>query len=91
MKLVKYTLNKNGTTPDYIIDGGYLPIPNGGKSPQDYDILGFSNSEIGNEEIITKTEFETYVKNSYSITFEINGKTIQLQSELDSIWNKLIK
>lgn len=31
MKLIRYTLNKDGTIPDFVIDGGYFPKPNGGK------------------------------------------------------------
>ena len=39
-KIIKYTLNSNGTIPDYIADGGYYGKANGGSSPQDYDMIG---------------------------------------------------
>ena len=40
MKMIKYTLNSDGTIPDYVADGGYLAKSNGSASPQDYDLIG---------------------------------------------------
>ena len=40
-KIVKYTLNADGTIPSSIADGGYYGKPNGGTPPQDYDFVGF--------------------------------------------------
>ena len=62
MRFVKYTLNKDGTIPDYIIDGGYFTKPNGKKSPQDYDMIGISNSDVGLGEFTTKGNYESYVR-----------------------------
>ena len=45
MKLIKYTLNTNGTVPDYVIDGGYFAVANGGVSPKDWDLVGVANDD----------------------------------------------
>ena len=66
MKLIRYTLNKDDTIPDFVIDGGYFPKPNGGKSPQDYDLIGYFNKLLGKKEFISKEEFESEIK-SYNI------------------------
>jgi hypothetical protein len=29
MKIIQYKLNSNGSVPEYIIDGGYFPVPSG--------------------------------------------------------------
>ena len=42
MKIIKYTLLGNGKVPESMVDGGYFPKPNGGQSPQDYDLIGYS-------------------------------------------------
>ena len=33
-KIIKYTLESDGTSPNYIGDGGYYPKPNGGSHPK---------------------------------------------------------
>ena len=87
MKIIKYTLNEDGTIPKGIIDGGYFPKFNGGKSPQDYDLIGYSEDFIGKEEFPTKTDFDNYVKSlSIDDNLEVRGKTIQ--KTIDDNWTK---
>lgn len=42
MKVIVYTLNPDGTVPEYVVDGGYLPVSNLNKSPQDLDLIGIA-------------------------------------------------
>ena len=89
MKIIKYTLLINGKIPKSIIDGGYFPKPNGGQSPQDYDLVGLSHGWTGLGEFTDKNEFENYVK-SFCFDFidTTTNSTISIQSIIDDIWNK---
>tara|TARA_Y100000310_G_scaffold23549_1_gene22594 strand:+ start:1305 stop:1613 length:309 start_codon:yes stop_codon:yes gene_type:complete len=63
-KIIKYTLNANGTIPDYIDDGGYFPKPNSNASPQDHDIIGATqdgSSETGLGELANEAAIKTYL------------------------------
>jgi hypothetical protein len=40
MKVIVYTLNSDGTIPDYVTNGGYLYWENGGSWPQNFDLVG---------------------------------------------------
>lgn len=42
MKIITYSLNEDGTIPDFIVDGGYFPIPRDAASPQDLTLLGIA-------------------------------------------------
>ena len=89
MKLIKYTLLKNGSVPDYIIDGGYFPKSNSNNSPQDFDLVGLTNdnSKTGFSD---KADFESYVKSFTPDSYtDIDGTTIYLQYSLNFVWGKL--
>ena len=63
-KIVKYTLEANGTIPGYISDGGYYPKANDTASPQDHDMIGATNngsSETGLGELANKAAVESYL------------------------------
>jgi len=66
-KIVKYTLNADGTIPSSIADGGYYGKPNGGTSPQDYDIIGVtvdgngSGGYTGLGELASEADIKTYL------------------------------
>ena len=87
MNIIKYNLNKNGTIPDYIIDGGYFPKQNNNKSPQDLDLIGLSNN-TGLENYTNKTDFEDYIKSFCDNSYEINNKIRYIQDMIDFIWDK---
>ena len=87
MKLIRYTLLPNGKVPESMSDGGYFAKYNGGKSPQDYDLIGLTNGWTDIEEYTTKADFENYVK-SFLPNIDIFGVTIQ--SKIDTIWNRSI-
>ena len=39
-KIIKFTLEADGTIPTYMNSGGFYPKANGGNSPQDWDMIG---------------------------------------------------
>ncbi len=63
-KIIKYTLEANGTIPTYIDDGGYYPKANGGNSPQDWDLIGATtdgSDETGLGELANKAAIKSYL------------------------------
>jgi len=87
MKVIKYTLLENGKVPQSMVDGGYFPKSNGGQSPQDYDLIGFSYGWKGLGEFTTKEEFENYIKSFMNDYIDIeNNQTIQ--DLIDSFWSR---
>ena len=39
-KIIKFTLEANGTIPTYMNSGGFYPKANSNASPQDMDLIG---------------------------------------------------
>jgi hypothetical protein len=63
-KIIKYNLTAGGTIPNYIADGGYYPKPNGGASPQDWDLIGATidgSSETGLGELANQAAVKSYL------------------------------
>ena len=63
-KIIKYTLEANGTIPGYISDGGYYPNANSNSSPQDWDLIGATNNgyaETGLGELANKAAIKSYL------------------------------
>jgi len=90
MKLIIYTLTKDGKTPNYIIDGGYFLKKNDKKPPQDYDMIGLSNSNDGIKELKTKAQLLKYIE--FAKEHKVSRPTlvkIDLVEQADSIWEKL--
>jgi hypothetical protein len=40
MKVVKYTLETDGTVPKWVVNGGHFAVLNASASPQDWTIVG---------------------------------------------------
>jgi hypothetical protein len=51
MKLGTYTLNSDGTIPDWVIDGGYFADTREGDSPQDWTLVGWVTDDAPATEI----------------------------------------
>lgn len=49
MKVTTYTLNADGTIPDFVINGGMFPKANGNDSPQDWTLVGIVTDEADGE------------------------------------------
>ena len=63
-KIIKYTLEANGTIPGYISDGGYYPKANSNSSPQDWDLIGETtdgSDETGLGELANKAAIKSYL------------------------------
>ena len=89
MKLIIYTLNADGTTPDYITDGGYLPCPNDNDSPQNLDLVGVAIDEALQNGFADEASLLAYA-NSKNFVFKIpfTDEVLPLQNVISEIWNK---
>jgi hypothetical protein len=91
MKLVIYTLNANGTIPEYIIDGGHLPWSNNQPSPRDLDLVGVAIDEAPQIGFATKAELLAYAE-SKEFVFK-DPKTeevVSLENVISKIWDKIV-
>jgi|TARA_R110000787_G_scaffold87161_1_gene185799 hypothetical protein len=91
MKVIRYTLLSNGKIPTNVNDGGYFIKSNGGKSPQNNDLIGLSLDWVGLEEYTTKSSFEVYIK-SFCDDYidEFTKETVLIQDVINNFWNKSI-
>lgn len=90
MKIIKYTLNSDGTIPEYIIDGGYLTKYNGNPSPQDHDLIGIATDNAPEVGYASEAELLQYVEESGFIFINPDTKEeIPLNNVISSIWSRL--
>jgi len=90
MKIVVYTLNADGTIPEYILDGGYFDVANGGSWPQHMDLVGVATDDAPQTGFANKTELLEYLQEK-NLTFKdsITEEVIPLSNLVNSIWSKL--
>ena len=90
MKLIKYTLTAQGTIPEYVVEGGYLAVPNGGASPQDLDLIGIANNNAPQAGFANKAALIAYIE-SKGIEFKnpITEESITVSTFVDTLWAKL--
>ena len=90
MKIVIYTLNADGTIPEYVIDGGYLPWSNNQLSPQDSDLVGVATDEAPQTGFATEADLLTYAQDKeFVFTDPKTNETIFLETIIANIWIKL--
>ena len=90
MKLIKYTLNTNGTIPEYVTDGGYFAVANGETSPRDLDLVGVANDDAPHTGFANEAALLAYAQEK-NLTFidPITEEVIPLETVVSSIWSKL--
>lgn len=91
MKIIAYTLNADGTIPEYVVDGGYLATANENLSPQDLDLIGLATDNAPQEGFASKEELLTYAQNKgiTDYTNPLTGEVLLLSDTIDGIWSKL--
>jgi hypothetical protein len=90
MKMIKYTLNADGTVPDYVLDGGYLAVANANPSPQDLDLVGVANDEAPQEGFANEAALISYAEaNNMEFKDPITEEIIPLETVISSMWSKL--
>ena len=90
MKLIKYTLNANGTIPEYVTDGGYFPVANSGTSPQDYNLVGVSTDVATEESFADEVALLAYLQeNNFEFKNPITEEIIPSETVVSDMWSKL--
>ena len=90
MKLIKYTLNTNGTIPEYVTDGGYLSVANAGASPKDYDLIGVANDDALQTGFANQAALLAYVEEkNFVFKNPITEEVIPSETVVSFIWSKL--
>jgi hypothetical protein len=90
MKIIVYTLNNDGTIPNYVIDGGYFPCENGGKSPMNLDLVGIATDDAIQNQFNSKQDLLNYVENKTVQQINpITSNPIPFELMVDYIWSKL--
>lgn len=90
MKIVKYTLTPEGTTPDWIdgsiISGGQFPRANDLESPQDWTMIGVATeAPEGVETIDSHADLLAYMQEYLEDNVEM-GFNVEEQAQL--MWDK---
>ena len=90
MKIIKYTLKTDGTIPDYVIDGGYLPTKNNNSTPQDWDLIGVATDEATETGFATQAHLLEYAK-ALDLHYmnSLTNEEIPLEIVVGQIWAKL--
>jgi len=90
MKLITYTLNADGTIPDYVTDGGYWAWENGGTSPQDLDLVGVAIDTAPQEGFADEAALISYGNSkNFAYTDSRTGEFISVESMASNLWAKL--
>jgi len=90
MKLVIYTLNADGTIPEYVMDGGYLPWSNNQLSPQDLDLVGVATDDAPQIGFASETDLLAYAESKEFVFKDPRTEEIiPLETIIANIWVKL--
>ena len=61
MKVTTYTLNADGTIPEFVTEGGAFPLANDNDSPQDWTLVGVCTDDAPGD-AMTEAQLVTYVE-----------------------------
>ena len=96
-KIIKFTLEANGTIPTYMNSGGFYPKANSNASPQDWDMIGATkdgSSETGLGELANKAAVKSYLDSYTGDWTERNeaGENVAFDQDRAAthIWTKKI-
>jgi len=92
MKIVKYTLTPEGTTPEWIdggiISGGQFPRANDLESPQDWTMIGVANEvPEGVETIDSHADLLAYMQ-EYLVDSDDPFMPFNVEESAQLIWDK---
>jgi hypothetical protein len=91
MKLVVYTLNADGTIPDYVTDGGYMYSSNGNAFPQSFDLVGVATDEAGQTGFASESALLAYATDKgLEYKTHITNEIIPIENVVASIWSKMV-
>jgi hypothetical protein len=90
MKMIKYVLTSEGTIPEYVIDGGYLPWENNGIWPQNLDLVGVANDSATEYTFANKASLTAYVESKgFEFKNPITEESTPTSTVVNNLWEKL--
>jgi hypothetical protein len=89
-KIVSYTLNLDGTVPDYITDGGHLGWPNSKPFPQSLDLVGVATDQAPQSGFASEADLLSYAQTKgLSYLDTATDTIIPLEEIISTVWAKL--
>ena len=89
MKIIIYTLNTDGTVPEYVIDGGYFPTDSQLPHPKDLFLVGIANENAFQDAIPTQIDLQNYLESISEGWVDIEGQPFNSDEAAFWLWSKL--
>jgi hypothetical protein len=89
MKIIIYTLNTDGTVPEYVIDGGYFPTDSQLPHPKDLFLVGIANENAFQDAIPTQIDLQNYLESISEGWVDIEGQPFNSDEAASWLWAKL--
>ena len=90
-KIITYTLEADGTVPQYVLDGGYFPAPSGESSPQDWTLVGAAADGAPGEAFPNAQAVEAYLVSIGGESWtDPDGLPVDLAQQAQAIWDKAL-
>lgn len=89
-KIITYTLDADGTVPDFILDGGYFPSASDQESPQDWLLMGVASDTGPGDGFADAAAIESYLVSIGGETWtDPDGDPVDLAAQAASMWSRL--
>lgn len=86
-KVITYTLQPDGTVPQYVFDGGYFPTPNGNPSPQDWTLMGAAVNGAPGDGFADAAAIEAYLVSIGGESWtNPDGSPVDLAAQAAAMW-----
>jgi len=85
MKVTTYTLNADGTIPDFVDNGGYFPDSRVGDSPQDWTLVGVCTDDAPGA-AMTEAELVTHVEGFMPVFTDATDATETSAADVVAAW-----
>ena len=90
MKIIKYTLTPEGTIPEYIVNGGHMPVYTSKDFPQNIDLIGIATDDAPEPGFLTKEDLLDYAADkNFSFKSLVTGEDTSIETVVDLLWNEL--
>ena len=89
MKIIIYTLNTDGTVPEYVIDGGYFPTDSQLPHPKDLFLVGIANENALQDAIPTQIDLQNYLESINEGWVDVEDQPFNSDEAASWLWAKL--
>ena len=90
MKIIKYTLTPEGTIPEYIVNGGHMPVYTSNSFPQNVDLIGIATDDAPEPSFLTKEDLLNYAADkNFSFKNLVTGEVTPIETVVDLLWNEV--